>query len=96
MNPALVALYFSHSEKHAKKWIGDVKEMARREKVHITSAIMIDVTSVPNAIIEYAAKHRADLIIVGTRGRTGAKKLLLGSVTSAVMAHAKCSVLLVR
>lgn len=96
MNPALVALYFSPAEEHAKKWIGDVEEMAKKEKVHITSEIIIDVPSVPNAIIEYAAKQHADLIIMGTRGRTGAKKLLLGSVASAVMAHAKCPVLLVR
>jgi nucleotide-binding universal stress UspA family protein len=96
MNPALVALYFSQAEKHAKKWIGDVEEMAKKEKVHMASEIIIDVPSVPNAIIEYAAKQRADLIIMGTRGRTGAKKLLLGSVASAVVAHAKCPVLLVR
>jgi nucleotide-binding universal stress UspA family protein len=70
--------------------------MAKKEKVHMASEIIIDVPSVPNAIIEYAAKQRTDLIIMGTRGRTGAKKLLLGSVASAVVAHAKCPVLLVR
>jgi nucleotide-binding universal stress UspA family protein len=96
MNPALVALYFSRAEKHAKKWIGDVEEMAKKEKMHMTSETIIDVTSVPNIIIEYAKKQRMDLIIMGRRGRTGAKKLLLGSVASAVMAHAGCPVLLVR
>jgi nucleotide-binding universal stress UspA family protein len=96
MNPALVALYFSRAERHAKKWIRDVKQMAKKEKVRMTSEIIIDSLSVPNSIIEYAAKHRADLIVIGTRGRTGARKLLLGSVATAVMMHAKCPVLLVR
>lgn len=96
MNPALIALYFSRAEKHAKKWISDVKQIAKKEKAHITSEILIGAQSVPNTVIEYAAKQRADLIIMGTRGRTGAKKLLLGSVASAVMMHAKCPVLLVR
>lgn len=96
MNPALVALYFSREEKHAKKWISDVKQMAKKEKADMTSEIIIDAQSVPNAIIEYAKKQHMDLIIMGTRGRTGAKKLLLGSVANAVMAHAGCPVLLVR
>jgi nucleotide-binding universal stress UspA family protein len=96
MNPALVALYFSRAEKHAKRWISDVRQIAEKENAHITSEIIIDVSSVPKAIIEYATKHHADLIIMGTRGRTAAKKLLLGSVASAVMTHAKCPVLLVR
>jgi nucleotide-binding universal stress UspA family protein len=96
MNPALVALYFSHAEKYAKKWVGDVEELARKEKVPMTSEIIIDVQSVPNAIIEYAEKQSIDLIIMGTRGRTGAKGLLLGSVANAVMTHASCPVLIVR
>lgn len=96
VNPALVVLYFSHAEKHAKKWIDDVEEIAKKEKAHITSEIIIDVPSVPNAIIEYAEKQHADLIIMGTRGRAGTKQLLLGSVASAVVAHVKCLVLLVQ
>ncbi|HXV46458.1 MAG TPA: universal stress protein [Nitrososphaera sp.] len=62
----------------------------------MTSEIIIDALSVPNVIIEYAKKQHVDFIIMGTRGRSGAKKLLLGSVASAVMAHACCPVLLVR
>jgi nucleotide-binding universal stress UspA family protein len=66
MNSALVVLYFSHAEKYAKKWIDDVEEIAKKEKAHITSEIIIDVPSVLNTIIEYAAKQHADLIIMET------------------------------
>ena len=96
VNPALVVLYFSHAEKHAKKWIDDIEEIAKKEKAHITSEIIIDVPSVPNAIIEYAEKQHADLIIMETRRRAGTKQLLLGSVASAVVAHVKSVVLLVQ
>lgn len=96
MNPALGALYFSRAEKQAKKWISDVKQMAKKEKAPMTSEIIIDARSVPSAIIQYAKKQHTNLIIMGTRGSTGAKKLLLGSVASAVMSHAVCPVLLVR
>jgi nucleotide-binding universal stress UspA family protein len=59
------------------------------------SEIMIGVPA-PTTIIEYAKKKHIDLIVMGTRGRTGIRKLLLGSVAGAVLAHAGCPVLLVR
>ena len=48
------------------------------------------------AIIEVAEKTGADLIVVGNKGMTGAKRFLLGSVPNAVSHHAPCSVLIVR
>jgi nucleotide-binding universal stress UspA family protein len=49
------------------------------------------------AQIEIAvAKTRADLIVMGTHGRRGFKRLVLGSVAEAVVRHAPCPVLLVR
>jgi nucleotide-binding universal stress UspA family protein len=49
-----------------------------------------------NAIIEVAEEQAADLIVVGNKGMTGAKRFLLGSVPNAVSHHAPCSVLIVR
>ncbi len=48
------------------------------------------------AIIGVAADHQADLIVVGTHGRTGITRVLLGSVARNVMIHAPCSVLVAR
>jgi nucleotide-binding universal stress UspA family protein len=48
------------------------------------------------ALLDTARSERSDLIIVGSHGRTGIKKLLLGSVASHVLTHAPCSVLVVR
>lgn len=45
---------------------------------------------------QQAEAHRADLVVVGTRGLGLAKRFLLGSVSDAVARHATCDVLLVR
>ncbi len=52
--------------------------------------------SAGTAILEVAAERNADLIVVGTVGRTGLRRALLGSVAEAVVNEAKCSVLVVR
>jgi nucleotide-binding universal stress UspA family protein len=43
-------------------------------------------------IVDEATEWKADLIVVGSHGHTGLKRLLLGSVAQAVVAHAPCSV----
>jgi len=49
-----------------------------------------------DAILDVAEEQRCDLIVVGNRGMTGAKRFLLGSVPNKVSHHAPCSVLIVR
>jgi nucleotide-binding universal stress UspA family protein len=48
------------------------------------------------ALTEAARADHVDLVVVGSHGRTGMQKLLLGSVASHVVTHAPCSVLVVR
>jgi len=49
-----------------------------------------------DAILDVAEEQKADLIIVGNKGMTGAKRFLLGSVPNKVSHHAPCSVLIIR
>ena len=49
-----------------------------------------------DALIEVAEQEGADLIVVGNKGMTGARRFLLGSVPNKVSHHAPCSVLIVR
>ena len=49
-----------------------------------------------DAILDVAEEREADLIVVGNKGMTGAKRFLLGSVPNKVSHHAPCSVLIVR
>jgi nucleotide-binding universal stress UspA family protein len=49
-----------------------------------------------DAILDVAEEQGSDLIIVGNKGMTGAKRFLLGSVPNKVSHHAPCSVLIIR
>ena len=49
-----------------------------------------------DAILDVAEEQDADLIVVGNKGMTGAKRFLLGSVPNKVSHHAPCSVLIIR
>jgi nucleotide-binding universal stress UspA family protein len=49
-----------------------------------------------DAILDVAEEQQADLIVVGNKGMTGAKRFLLGSVPNKVSHHAPCSVLIIR
>lgn len=50
----------------------------------------------PDAIVDIATAKKSDLIAIGTHGRKGIKRLLMGSVTSRVIASAPCDVLVVK
>jgi nucleotide-binding universal stress UspA family protein len=49
-----------------------------------------------DAILDVAEEKKSDLIVVGNKGMTGAKRFLLGSVPNKISHHAPCSVLIVR
>jgi nucleotide-binding universal stress UspA family protein len=52
--------------------------------------------SAATTIMEYAESENIDLIIIGSRGRTSFKKLLLGSISSDIIKNAHCAVLVIR
>lgn len=49
-----------------------------------------------DAILDVAEESGADLVVIGNKGMTGAKRFLLGSVPNKVSHHAPCSVLIIR
>jgi nucleotide-binding universal stress UspA family protein len=49
-----------------------------------------------DVIVRVAQMERADMVVMGSHGRTGLSRLMMGSVASHVVAHAPCSVLVVR
>jgi len=52
--------------------------------------------SVAGTIVDYSENQNIDLIVVGSRGRSGFKRLLLGSVASTVVTYATCPVLIIK
>lgn len=89
--------YFEGAEKQAQCWFKSVIEMAKKKNINdVKTDIFTNAKSITGAIIDYASDKSTDLIIVGTKGRTGLKRLLLGSVAYGIVQHAHCPVLLVR
>jgi nucleotide-binding universal stress UspA family protein len=62
----------------------------------VPSAIYARQGDPADAILDVAEERGADLIVVGNKGMTGAKRFLLGSVPNKVSHHAPCSVLIIR
>jgi universal stress protein A len=66
----------------------------------VPSTVQVDTrvgTGIPwDGIVDLAEKLRADLIVMGTHGRSGLKHLWLGSVAERVVQHASCAVFVVR
>ena len=48
------------------------------------------------SIVEYTEEHKIDLIVIGTKGLSGIKKMLLGSTASGVVTYAHCPVVVVK
>ena len=57
---------------------------------------VLETMSITESLTTYAESHNVDLIIIGSRGLGGFKKLLLGSIASGVSQHSKCPVLIVK
>ena len=88
--------YFEDAEKQAQSWFNSIIEMAKKKINDVKADIFTDAKSITGAIIDYASSKSIDLVIIGTNGRTGLKRLLLGSVAHGIVQHAHCPVLLVR
>jgi nucleotide-binding universal stress UspA family protein len=78
--------------------LNKIKDKANKLNLNAkVDVIMVPRTSNPSiALVDYSEKNNVDLIIVGTRGITGFKKMLLGSVASGVVTYAHCPVLVIR
>ena len=61
----------------------------------IETYIIISQSTV-KSILDFAEEKNVDLIVVGTRGRSGIKKLLLGSTASGIVTYSSCPVIVVK
>jgi nucleotide-binding universal stress UspA family protein len=80
-----------------ESWLYKIRQIAENEGLQaLKTDVLVDVKSVSESILNYSANENIDLIVIGTKGRTGLKRFLMGSVANAVIQHAHCHVLLVR
>ncbi len=88
--------YYAYARRVALGIVGDTVSEAKKVGTNVKTEVPAGVSSAVETIINHAAKEHVDLIIVGTRGLGGFKKMLIGSVSSGVISHANCPVLVVR
>jgi len=74
--------------------LSDAAELAREAGVKVNTYAREGDPA--DAILDVAEEQKSDLVILGNKGMTGAKRFLLGSVPDKVSHHAPCSVLIVR
>jgi nucleotide-binding universal stress UspA family protein len=88
------------SKQEAERWLERVKQQQQDDeniKVKLkTEVILASTPMVAAELVDYARNENIDLIVVGTRGRSGIKKILLGSTASGIVTHANCPVMIVK
>jgi len=81
---------FEAAKTAASKYAETAKSLGVSAKVWVFQGV-----SPADLIIQAAEKENCDLIVMGRRAKTGMDRLVIGSVASKVVSHAKCSVLVV-
>ena len=92
-----IQTYFENVKDHVQLWFNPIITIAKNEGIDdVKTDVFMVIKSVADAIINYANNHSVDLIVMGTKGRTGLSRFVMGSVAYSVQQHAHCPVLLVR
>lgn len=91
VDPTLVSAIIESAEKGVREWTAEAKKLgsARVEGLCLQGLSW-------DSIVHVANERHADLVVMGTQGRTGLKHALIGSVAERVLRHASCPVLVVR
>ncbi|MDQ2685127.1 MAG: universal stress protein [Thermoproteota archaeon] len=94
--------YFEEYKKEADKWFEEIIDHinGNETSIDIKSKVKSEVITTPfstaASILNYAEERDVDLIVIGTRGKSGLKKMLLGSVATDVVTYSYCPVMVVK
>jgi nucleotide-binding universal stress UspA family protein len=96
---AIPVSYQEEMKEEAEKWFNSILSTSKLRignQVHIIKNVISTGASVVKEIANYADGNKIELIVVGARGTSGLRRLLLGSVSANLVAQSSCSVLVVR
>ena len=98
VTPKQIDMIIQNAKEEAKDWFNRIEDMVKKENpnIKLSTKVILTGIAVYGEIIQYAEKESIDLIVIGTRGRSGVKKLLLGSTASGVVTYAHCPVLVTK
>jgi nucleotide-binding universal stress UspA family protein len=88
------ATFRQESLKHGQDLVQRAEEALRRAGFQVQTAV--EEGDPKSTILDHAARWNADLIVMGSHGRKGVDRFLMGSVSEAVTRYAHCSVEIVR
>ncbi len=93
VTPSSINELLEDAKHEAQQWFDKIKEkMNENGDIQLKTEVVVSSTSVVAAIVDYAEHENVDLIVIGSRGRSGFKKLLLGSTASGVVTYSTCPV----
>ena len=85
-----------------ENWFNNIRQMGKEKEnsivttINFSSDVIVPNKSIVAEIVDYAENNNIDLLVIGTRGRSGVRRLLLGSVASGVVTYAHCPVLVIK
>ena len=81
--------------KYLKRIFNKLQREAKKKEINLSLKILHD-PSVSKGILNYVNSRKFDLVIIGSHGRTGINRIILGSVANEITNKAKCSVMVVK
>jgi nucleotide-binding universal stress UspA family protein len=87
--------FMTKMRNEGEKYLDKVRHKAFEKNIQIKTEIIASI-NIAGGIVDYAEENDINLIVIGTRGLSGFKKLLLGSVATHVITYAHCPVLVVK
>ncbi len=79
----------------ATSMLKKLEDQAKAKNVQLSIKVVHNPSS-SDGIVSFADANSIDLIVMGSHGRTGFRKIVLGSVANGVLGHAKCPVLVTK
>ena len=90
---------YAKDRNESQRWADQIIDNAKVNGIKVSTKILMVPTtssSTSAAIVNYAEQNDIDIIVMGTRGRSGFKKMLLGSTALGVLTYAHCPVMIVK
>jgi nucleotide-binding universal stress UspA family protein len=87
--------YLKKYKQEAETWFEKIKDKTSAS-LNLVGEVITTPVSVVGGILEYAENKEIDIIVIGSTGKTGFKKLLLGSIANGVVTYSPCPVFVVK
>jgi nucleotide-binding universal stress UspA family protein len=98
VTPKQIDMIIENAKRESRNWFKKIEDKVKEENSNIKISMKVLLTGIAiyGEVIQFAQQENIDLIVIGTRGRSGIKKLLLGSTASGVVTYANCPVLVTK